>query len=425
MKEEFLQFLWKFQLFDVDNLFCSTGEKVVPLHAGSHNSDSGPDFFNAKVQIGDELWAGNVEVHLHTSDWIKHNHHKDKAYDNVVLQLVAVDDGTPIFRTTGSQVKCAVMHFDAQMENRYQKMLESTCWVACEPYLKNIDSFIVKQHMGRLLIEKLGRKVESIGQELVRTSKNWEEIFYIFMVRAFGFSINSLPFELLARSMPYRLVLKHRGRKMAVEALLLGQAGLLEQVVDDEYYRSLRAEFAFLKNKYQLKPLDRSLWKFMRTRPQNFPTVRIAQLASLLNSHTNLFSTVVSCKRYEDFRHIFEQACPSDYWATHFTFGSVSKVGSTSLGSSAINLLAINLWVPFVFAYGHFNDNYTLKEQALDLLETIAPDENSLISKWQELGMPTTNAFYTQALIHLKNEYCSFKRCLSCTIGKKIVEGTS
>lgn len=425
MNEEFLQFLWKFQLFDVENLYCTTGEKVVPLHVGSHNTDAGPDFFNAKIQIGEEVWAGNVEIHQRTSDWVRHNHHKNKAYDNVILHVVAHDDDSTIHRTTGSLVKCAVMNFNSQLEERYREIQNSTDWVACEPHIKKVDEFVVKQLMGRLLVERLGKRVEAIQQELIRTSKNWEEVFYIFLLRTFGFSINALPFELLAKSLPYQLILKHRNRRMAVEALLFGQSGLLEKVVDDEYYRSLKAEYAFLRAKYKLKPLEGSLWKFLRTRPHNFPTIRIAQLAAVLCREVNLFSMIISCRNIQEFKRFFEDAEVSDYWISHFAFGSPSKGRSKWLGDSALNLLAINLWIPFVFAYGHFNDSFSLKERALDLLDTVSPDDNSLIDKWRELGMPTGSAFYTQALLHLKSEYCDLKKCLHCSIGKKIVEGAS
>jgi hypothetical protein len=422
MSEDFLQFIWKFQLFDVDNLVCTSGERVSVIRAGSQNSNAGPDFFNAKLQIDGQVWAGNVEVHLNTSDWLRHNHHKDKAYDSVIMHVVANHDDVEILRISGTPVKCAVLHFDKRLEDRYLEIIRSTDWIPCEKQIFRVEDFLVRQLLGRLLVERLGKKVEAIEQELNRTSRNWEEVFYIYLFRNFGFSINSLPFELLAKALPHQIVLKHRNSKLSIEALLFGQAGLLLDVKDDEYTMVLKREYQFLAAKYRLKPLDRSIWKFLRTRPQNFPTVRIAQLASLLHQHSSMFASAVKCKNFEEFCALFAGIELSPYWETHFTFGKPSPFQQRHLGDRALNLLGINLLVPFIFTYGHLNDAYALKERSLDLLETISSDQNSTVDRWKSLGMPVDSAFYTQALLHLKKEYCDKRRCLDCSIGKKIVE---
>ncbi len=422
MSEDFLQFIWKFQLFDTDNLVCTSGERVKVIRTGSHNHDAGPDFFNAKLQIDGQIWAGNVEVHFNTSDWLKHNHHNDKAYDSVVMHVVANHDDTEIFRTSGSSIKCAVLHFDKSLEDRYLEIIRSTDWIPCETKILRVDSFLVKQLLGRMLVERLSKKVEAIELELNRTSNNWEEVFYIYLFRTFGFSINSLPFELLAKALPHKIILKHRNSKLSIEALLFGQAGLLDDIKDEEYPLALKREYQFLATKYRLKPMDKSVWKFLRTRPQNFPTLRIAQLAILLHRHSSMFANVVKCNSFEEFCTLFAEIDLSSYWQTHFTFGKISSTQKRHLGNSALNLLGINLFVPFVFAYGHLNDAYSLKERSLDLLETINSDKNSTVDRWKSLGMPVDSAFYTQALLHLKKEYCDRRRCLDCSIGKKIVE---
>jgi hypothetical protein len=423
MSEHFLQFIWKYQLFELSELVCTSGEKVKVLHAGSQNGDAGPDFFNAKLQIDGQLWAGNVEVHQNTSDWLKHNHHTDKAYDSVIMHVVANHDDVEITRTTGTPVKCAVLHFDKSLEARYREMISSSDWIPCERHINEVDRFLIKQFLGRLLVEKLGKKVEAIEHELKRTSSNWEEVSYIFLLRNFGFSINSLPFELLAKALPHQRILKHRNNRLSIEALLFGQAGLLCNVEDDTYTKALKLEYQFLSAKYKLKPLDRSVWKFLRTRPQNFPTIRIAQLASLLHKHPSMFASIVKCSSFEEFCTLFSDIELSPYWKNHFVFGKPTVSQQKHLGNSALNLLGMNLLVPFVFAYGHLNDAYPLKEKALDMLDAISPDKNSVIDRWRRLGMPVKSAFYTQALLHLKKEYCDEKRCLCCPIGKKIVEG--
>lgn len=423
MNEDFLHFIWKFQLFEVAQLYCTTGEKVEIIHPGSHNTHAGPDFFNAKIKIAEQLWAGNVELHWKSSDWAKHNHHKDRAYDNVILHIVTCCDTTRQVRADGSLIHCAVIQYDKKLENRYLQMLESTEWVACQNHLKDVDEFVIKQLLGRLLIEKLSVKVDAIREELRRTTSSWEEVFFIFLLKTFGFSINALPFELLAKSLPYQIILKHRNSLHSIESLLYGQAGFLKKQINDEYYRNLKSEYQFLKSKYKLKPLDENIWKFMRTRPQNFPTIRIAQLAGLLFNETNLFSKTAECDSLKDFRQLLTGGKGSKYWLTHYSFGQPSNEKEKTLGDEAVNLLAINLWIPMIFAYGHLNDNVALKEKALDLLDSVSPEDNSTVSRWKLLGMPTRSAFYTQALLHLKKEYCDTKQCLKCSIGKKIVEG--
>lgn len=424
MGEEFLHFIWKFQLIDVENLYCTTGERVRVLNPGSHNTHAGPDFFNAKVEIGDEVWAGNVEIHWRSSEWHKHGHQVDRAYDNVVLHLVVENDSSiSISRTTGSVIKCALLRYDSSLEDRYRQMLDSSDWVACAGEVNSLDPFFTKQLLGRMLVEKLGVKVEHIAKELALRVRGWEEVFYIFIFKSFGFSINALPFELLAKSLPYAVLLKHRGNRVQMEALLFGQAGFLEGDSEDGYHQSLIKEYRYLKTKFKLSPLDRSLWKFLRTRPQNFPTIRIAQLAALFDSHVNLFSKVLEVPNARAFGLLFSEPQVSDYWTNHYRFGGEEHSVKVHLGSTSINLLAINLWVPFIFAYGHLNDQYELKEQALDLLDTLQPDRNAIIEGWSRLSMPTSSAYYTQALLHLKQHYCDTKRCLSCSIGKKVVEG--
>lgn len=424
MSECFLQFLWKFQLFDTERLVCTTGEKVTVLSAGSLNRDAGPDFFNAKIKIDDQVWAGNVEVHCNTSDWLKHGHHLDKAYDSVVVHVVANHDSAEVLRSSGSPVKCAVLHYDKELENRYEQMLSSSDWIPCERYIGGVDPFIVKQLLGRMLVERLGKRVEAIESELKRTSKSWEDVFYFFLFRNFGFSINALPFELLAKALPLQILLKHRDKMVSIEALLFGQSGLLPDDCNDEYTSVLAREYRFLASKYGLKPLDGSIWKFMRTRPQNFPTIRIAQLASLIHRYPSMFSKVVGCHDFISFRKIFERVEVSEYWESHFSFGKeASAKHKRHLGEEALGLLGINLLVPFVFAYGHVNDSIEMKERALDMLDSIKPDRNSTVEKWGQLGVPVKTAFYTQALLYMKKEYCDAKRCLFCPIGKKVVEG--
>ena len=422
MREEFFHFLWKYQLYEKASLCCTSGERVVVHHPGSHNFDAGPDFFNAKIQIGDEFWVGNVEVHVRASDWTKHNHQLDKVYDSVILHVVGFDDKENVVRTNGSKIYCLQLDFDRRLEERYEAMVNTQNWIPCEQYLKNIDHFQIRQMMGRLLVENLGRKTELIELELLRTQSSWEEVFYFFLFKSFGFSLNSLPLELLAKSLPYRIILKHRGSLLSIEALLFGQAGLLTDTLSDSYCLRLKREYDHLKNMHGLKPIDRSLWKFLRIRPNNFPTLRIAQIAGLLYRHVNLFSSIIECRKIGDFQDFILKIPVSPYWESHYTLGKESRPTPKNIGYESFLLLAINLWIPFLFAYAHLSGNLTLKEDALNILDQLKPENNRDLRKWKELGIPINSAFDSQALIYLKKEYCLQHKCLQCSLGKKLVE---
>lgn len=424
MKEELLQFVWRFQLYETFSFATTDGDPIEVIHPGSTNVDSGPDFFNAKIRIGDEYWAGNVEIHNVTSDWQKHGHHTNKAYDSVVLHVVAIDDGAEVYRTTGTPVKCAVMHFDGSIEERYRQMVESDRWIACHDSISAVNPFLIRQYLERILVEKLSRKVEIVESDLRKSTRSWDDVFYKHLLRCFGFSINTLPFEMLAGVAPLSVLRKHRESLASIEAILLGQAGLLQVTSSDAYAIQLAREYKHLKAKYALQPLDGSIWKFLRTRPQNFPTVRLAQLAALIHKHHSLFAEVVKCQSAEEFKRLLRSAESSSYWQHHYQLGVPTKSSVGCLGEASLLLLCINLFIPFVFAYGHINGYLAMKEKALDMLQTIPPERNSIIERWQMLGMPVESAFDTQALLFLKKEYCDTKQCLRCTIGKKVLENS-
>jgi hypothetical protein len=423
MKEDFLHYLWKYKLFRTTNLRAQTNEKVEIVHPGIHNNDSGPDFFNAKIKIGETTWAGNVEIHLKSSDWYHHQHHKDKAYDNVILQVVYQHD-KDVYLSNNSLVPTMEIQFDDILLKNYQKLIRSESWIACEKDLHTVDDFLIKKWMEELMIERLEDKALKIKQELKQTQNNWEETFYRHLAKNFGFKLNGEPFELLARSLPLKVVAKHKNNLMQIEALLFGQAGFLNEETGDDYYLKLKSEYQFLQHKFNLKPIEKHLWKFLRSRPGNFPTVRLAQFAALIFQSKSLFSKIMETQDLQKIKQML-QAKPSEYWDTHYHLNKPSVKKPKPLGQSAIQILFINTVVPFLFVYGKHKGIDDLSERALSSLSMIKPEKNSMVSQWKRLGLKPENAFESQALIQLKNNYCTFKKCLHCSIGNYIIKNTS
>ncbi len=420
MNESFLQFVWKHGLFDARRLRTGDGQQVKVLSAGIANQDAGPDFFNAKIRIGETIWAGNVEIHQRASEWNRHQHDEDPAYDNVILHVVGQDD-QQVLNSKGRLVPAMVLRYAGYLEANYEELIRGGGWIACQDQFHQIELLTLQIWFHGLMVERLRQKTSEIIQRLEQNGNDWNETFYQFMARNFGFKTNALPFELLSRSLPLHVAEKHRDNLFQLEALLLGTAGLLnEELVGDDYFLSLKQEFSFLYRKYRLKPVPAHLWKFLRLRPVNFPTIRIAQFARLIHQSTALFSRLVEMKDLTEIKELF-QVQASDYWNTHYRFNRPSPDSRKHLGPSSFYNIVINTFVPFLFVYGDYSHKQELKDLALDFLEKVPPEENAVIRHWKELGVPVRSAFDSQALIQLKNNYCNSGRCLNCPVGTKLV----
>jgi hypothetical protein len=419
MKEEFLHYLWKYKLYIRENLKTYSGESVEILNHGVHNFDSGPDFFNAKIKIDHTIWAGNVEVHINSSDWFVHHHNTDKAYDNVILQVVLNHD-KEVYRTNGQKIQTLELKFDKELYSNYKNLIEKETWIPCQDEIQLIDSFKMNSWLEKLSIERLEQKSNNINEILQRLNNSWETSFYYMLARNFGFKLNSDPFEMLAKSLPIKYLAKHKDNLFQIEALLFGQAGFLEDNNGDEYYLNLRKEYQFLKTKFKLKSIEKHLWKFLRTRPGNFPTIRIAQFAQLIYKSKSLFSKIIETKNIEDYYDLLNSKT-SEYWNMHYVFNKESVFKSKSLGKSAIDVVLINTVVPFLFVYGKAKGQYEFQEKAINLLENIKAEKNTIISNWDDLNVKAKSAFDTQALIQLKNNYCNEKNCLNCQIGNTLI----
>ncbi len=420
MNEDFLQFLWKNQLFDRNNLLGTQNEQIKILDQGEKNNDAGPDFFNAKIEIGEILWAGNVEIHLKSSDWIRHRHDADRAYDNVILHVVLTDD-KPVTGTDGHLISTLVLQPDEKYIKKYKEIIRSSFWIPCQSDLFRVDPFRIKHWLGKVLVDRLQGKTNDFKNLLENNKNDWEESFYQGMAKSFGFKVNSLQFERLARSLPLKYLLQIKENLFQMEALLFGQAGLLDgEIFGDDYFQSLKKEYEFFRKKYRLKPIEGHLWKFMRMRPMNFPSVRIAQFAGLIHASDNLFSRIVDAKTIAELIAVF-QFDVSSYWNNHYQFNKASETKSKNMGLNSKYSILINTVIPFLFIYGTMKGKDEIKNRALDFLDTIPSEKNHILREWKRVGIKSDSAFYSQALIQLKNSYCNNKKCLDCEIGNQII----
>ena len=423
MPEEFLQYIWENQLFFKNEIQTIDCQQIEILDVGQRNSNSGPDFFNAKIKIEETVWAGNIEIHKKASDWENHQHYDDKMYDNVILHVVEIADKT-IVRSNGTQIATCELKYPLKYKLNYQNLLASKKWIACQPYFHKIDPYSFKLGYHRLMIERLENKTQAILDSLQENQNNWNETFYILLAKMFGFKVNALPFEMLAKSISLQTISKQKTNLFQIEALLFGNAGLLNtQLLGDNYFLELRNEYSFFRKKYQLKGIESYLWKFMRMRPGNFPTIRISQFAALIHQSSALFSKIIEIEHMDSLKKLFQVAA-SSYWDSHYVFNKPSKTKKKKLGENSINSLLINTVVPFLFIYGETQNKTYLKDRALDFLEELPPEKNSIVKKWETLGVKARSAYESQALLQLKNMYCDRKKCLNCQIGNKIIKET-
>lgn len=422
MKEDFLHFIWKHRLFSKYNLKSTTGESLEIISTGTHNLDSGPDFFNSKIRIGKTIWAGNVEIHQKASDWYLHKHNEDESYNNVILHVVEKNDREVLIKN--KKLSCLELNYPEKLKENYFQLLQSEQWIACQERFHLIDPFEVKFWSGALLSERLLSKTDEIKFLLQQNKNDWNETFYQLLARNFGMKTNALPFELLAKATPLKIVSKHKHNLFQIESILFGQSGLLnEELIGDDYFLNLRNEYSFLYKKYKLKAIEGHLWKFMRLRPVNFPTIRISQFAQLIFKSTALFSKILETESLKQLELFFDVES-SDYWAGHYRFNKLSKNTGKKLGHSAFQNIVINTIAPMLFVYGDINDKIYLKDRAIQFLDELPAEENSIIDKWAELGIHARSAFESQALLQLKNKYCKDKKCLNCRLGAKLISRT-
>lgn len=420
MTEDFLHYIWKYKAFNVPGLKTLEGEPIQVIKTGEHNKDAGPDFFNARIKIGTTTWAGNIEIHLRSSDWKKHFHNNNGSYENLILHLVYENDEEIIH--SGKPVATAELKglVDKKLLHNYRELMTNRSWIPCSNQINSVSDFTLTNWLERLLVERLERKAKVISELLVLNKNDLEETFYIHLARNLGLKVNSLPFELLAKSLPNSFLGKHKSSLFQVEALLFGQSGLLEKEFNDEYPNQLKKEYAFLKKKFSLQPVESHLWKFLRLRPVNFPTIRIAQLAALIHQSSGLFSKITEAKDVAQLKKLL-QATASEYWDTHYLFDKPSPKKVKKLGNVAIDNIIINTIVPFMFVYASHRGLERYKDKAISFLTQLKTEKNNIVQKFIDLKLKPLNAADSQSLLELKNEYCNNKKCLNCGIGISIL----
>ncbi len=420
--EQLLHYIWKYKLYTNRNFISSEGHEIEIIDAGMLNSNAGPDFFNAKIRVGSKTWAGNIEIHKSSSDWKRHKHHTDPAYNSVILHVVCNID-SDIYTQDKRKVPQIAIQIPDKVASNYTQLLASSFTIPCANSLKDIPKIHLNNWLYALLVERLERKTNDIYTVLDKFNNSWDETFYVLLSRNFGFGLNSEAFERLALSLPYFYIQKHSDNIFQVEALLFGQAGLLEDdTILDDYFIQMKKEYQFLKKKYTLNNLDGFIFRSMRVRPQGFPQVRIAQLAAVLQQSKRLFSRILE-KNDENMLRLFFHINASEYWQTHYTFGKPSKKKTKFPGDSSINVILINTVAPILFAYGKKNNSEEYCTRSLAILENLKPERNSLITEFKKHSIEPLNAADTQALIQLRKEYCDQRKCLYCKVGYQILSG--
>ena len=439
MREDFLYYIWENRLIDKD--LCTTDGEQVDIEAtGYRNTDSGPDFLEAKIQIGDKLWAGHVEIHVKSSDWNRHGHQTDKAYQNVVLHVVYENDDKvndlPTLELKG--------HFDESLYAHYQTFISTKGWIPCEKSIGKVSPFTRLSWLDRMAVERLESKSEAVTKILESNQFDWEDALYKLLMRYFGLKVNNEAFEYLANILPFKTLLKHADNLLQVEAMLMGCAGFLEDDFTEEYPLLLKREYSVMKAKFNLLTMPAERWKFMRMRPSNFPTIRLAQMAQLIHKNGCLFSKIREAKNGNDVKTLFDVDA-SEYWATHWRFAKCDRlpqcdsptaqesgaVGLSShgsrktakhLGDATADILIINAVTPLLFCYGKLHKDESVCETALQFLEDTEAEDNAIIRHFAQCGIGAQNAMQTQALLHLYNIYCKRKRCLECRVGNVLLK---
>ena len=420
--ERLLHYVWKYKLYTATPLITTEGRPVQVIDPGMQNTDAGPDFFNAKIKIDGTLWVGSVEIHDKSSDWLLHHHDTDKSYDCVILHIIGFNDFQPV-RTNGNPIPQMLLTVPENILRSIDWLLYREAALPCLDHITGIAPLHIACWMEALLSERLERKTHDIFLLLDAYQTDWNEVFYITLTRNFGFGVNNDAFERLAKSLPLRCIQKQRSSHSQIEAMLFGQAGMLEEENDDHYYRLLQREYDFLRHKFGLSPMEDFVFKNLRTRPVNFPYLKVAQLAALWVQYDTLFSAILEARSTGEIKKYF-RIPPSGYWETHYHFRYASPRKEKTIGENALNILLINTVVPMLFAYGLHNKRPEYCERATRLLESIPPEKNTIVTTFYNAGITVRHAGDSQALIQLKREYCEKKKCLYCRIGFRMLKTT-
>ena len=419
--EQLLHYVWKHKIFPLMPLRTTSGQPVEVIDPGLPNPNAGPDFFNAKLKIDNMLWVGNVELHTQASDWFRHGHDRNTAYDNVILHVVGVSD-CEVHRTNGDVIAQLQLCCPESIRCRYAELRQAEAYPPCHSILSSLPKLTVHSWLSALQVERFERKAQDIAVRLERCNNHWEDVFFITLARNFGFGLNGDAFETWAGLLPFRAMDKHRNDLFQIEAFFYGLAGLLEETFlkkeqEDEYSLRLCKEFRYLQRKFEIgQGMDATLWRFLRLRPENFPHIRLAQLAYLYQKGDKLFSRLLEAETLADVRNLLD-ARTSPYWENHYLFGRPSSQKEKTIGERSKDLIIINTVVPFLYTYGLHKADERMCERAGRFLEELKAESNHIIRSWSAAGLPVVSAADSQALIQLQKEYCDRRKCLYCRFG--------
>lgn len=424
MNEALLHTIWKYKLSGQTQFIGSKQETIEVISIGEHNQDSGPDFFNSKIKINGILLAGNVEIHIKTSDWLKHNHQQNKAYDNLVLHVVYEHDKelnqNETFNVSVLELK---KYIKQALLDQYDQLQLSKQTIACGKSITKVSDIIWTSWLDRLAVTRIEQKTEYIEHLFEYSMQKHEDALYLLLCRNFGFKINNESFELLGKSLPYSVLKKYTDNPIQIEALLYGMAGFLDDLFEDKYPKQLQNEFEFLKSKHQLIPLKKENWKFSKTRPANFPTIRISQLANLIGKQRSLYHLIEQKPDLKTIKTFFN-LIPNNYWNTHFKFDVESDESSKPIGDTSFHSIVINTIVPYLFFMSKHNLNSDYIDYALDLLSQLPAEVNTKTNEFTKLGIKTQNALESQAQIQLFDSLCSKKACLQCNVAEFLLKNS-
>lgn len=424
MQESLLHYIWQFQYFDHANLKTTSGEPLQVLHPGFRNTHSGPDFSNARIKISGIEWIGSVEIHINASGWRDHHHQEDRAYDNVVLHVVWKND-FDVERSDGTLLPALVLQprVAQSLLQRYHRVVLNPDAIPCASSIHEVNEIVRLSMLEKTLVGRLESKANGVLAMNQLNHGGWEETCYQMLFRNFGFKVNSDPFYTLSKALPYKTLMKHSDKLLHVEAMLFGQGGFLDEAEKlDEYALLLAREFNILRRKFSLdgRMMSKAQWRFLRLRPANFPTLRLAQLAAVLFSNKNLFSSFVDAHSVNDVRAILDVG-QSDYWRTHYMFGRKQSDVVSGIGKSSVENVIINTVIPLLVAVGKSRDDQTFIDRAVNMLGQISAESNMITRRWSELGVRCEGASDSQAVIELYNNFCLRKRCLDCNIGSALI----
>ena len=417
MNEALLQFIWQYSLYNATGLKTAEGEAITMIQPGQKNTHAGPDFQDARIKIGDTILAGHVELHVSSSDWLKHGHQHDDAYKNLVLHVVYNNDVEAFNNIPVLELK---QHIPSHIKVNYAGLVHTSKPIPCSGLLDSVKDITKESWLSRLLAERWEQKLNEWQVLQKKNVDDWRNLLYWSMAANFGFKVNAAPFLMLAQSLDMNILAKHRENLLQIEALIFGQAGMLDQDFEDPYPNKLKEEYAYLRKKYKLRPILTHLWKFLRMRPANFPTVRLAQFAALIHKSLHLFSQIIEVYTVKEISPLID-VIASEYWDTHFRFDEPSPYAPKHMGQSSVHNIIINTIAPIQFLFAQRHRSESQQEKALQLLEAIPAEKNRIMDEWQRCGWQAINAAQSQSLIQLHNNYCAKKNCLNCAVGLSLI----